>query len=171
MLFPQATLLVAERPSRQFHPVRCLGTGGAKCGHLLFQDRTSKSGPAAQRSVEGIDRYRRHQQNPCQTYSRVPCRALSRQGKSREEPPEDEISQDRQKPEADHQKSRQTTHEQATDQEIGNRCELERSEEKVYENECDRRRPILAQQGAEKSQNEETPKPDDRRKDQSRQYT
>ena len=77
---------------------------------------------------------------------------LACQGKNLQNPPGDEICHDGEKPEAGEQKCCKATHEQAADQEIGNRRSIHRCKKKAYENECDRRRPVLAQQDPEKNQ-------------------
>jgi len=67
----------------------------------LLQHSASENRPAAQRSVEAIERHRGHEQDSSQADACIPCRPLGRQGEVRQETEEDPCGHQSQQSEAD----------------------------------------------------------------------
>ena len=126
----------------------------------ILEDCASEKRAAAEGGVEAIEGHYGHQQNCGESDARIPRRTLGRQGKVQETKSEDYRSYQRQQAEADQQEHAQTIKDQPDHHGNGSRPaprEQDRRVEKDGEekNECDRCRPLLTQQGAEKEQDKE----------------
>ena len=127
-------------------------------GSSLLEHGASENRSAPQGGVEAVERHRGHQQNPGQTDARIPRRPLGRQGKVLQELPKTTCSHQSQQAEADQQKHSQTIKDQTGHQDNGSKLAPRCDEDREEKNECDRCRPLLAQQGPEKEQDKQNRK-------------